>query len=586
MRRRTLLAATPAALATLATASSLTSAQAAQAGSPSADGLRTWVPTGDFASSSFVRVARAAPDPVPGDGGRKLALTAVRGGHVSGQLAVSGAAALKGLRARVTALAPESGGGKALAPGQVRVRYPAFVPDDRGGTVSDPLHEADGVDVAAGDAQPVWFTFTVPADTGAGTYKGRIVLSAQNVQQVAYDLTLTVAKVTLPPAAEQDFHLNVWFQPDTVAVAAGLTFWSSAHFDAMRPYLRDLAEHGQNVVNTVIAEDPWRVEWPDGSWRAQTEEPYHSPVDWTYDGETWSFDFTNWDRLVRAQLDAGIGPYIHAYGLLGFRRDFLVYTDTRTGETVDRTVEVGSAEWTDAWTAFLRAFESHVRERGWLDRTHLGFDERPASLMEPAVALLEKAAPDLAANGTAGAGSAEIDKFTYDLSLNYSDVDTWPQDLVDRRREEGKLTTFYTWANPAYPNTVTEAAPLGARVLPWQSAKNRFDGYLRWAYNSWPKDPYKDPSFLNRQGDEYLVYPGEHGPVSKIGWELFRDGQEDFALLDQLAERGGADNPVRREALDAVDPAATPGPEAHTKLLKARTAVIAELERLGGTGRK
>ena len=35
------------------------------------------------------------------------------------------------------------------------------------------------------------------------------------------------------------------------------------------------------------------------------------------------------------------------------------------------------------------------------------------------------------------------------------------------------------------------------------------DGFLRWAWNSWPEDPVRDGSFRGwRAGDTYLVYPG------------------------------------------------------------------------------
>ena len=38
------------------------------------------------------------------------------------------------------------------------------------------------------------------------------------------------------------------------------------------------------------------------------------------------------------------------------------------------------------------------------------------------------------------------------------------------------------------------------------------DGFLRWAANSWPHDPYRDASFGDwKAGDTYLVYPeGEY----------------------------------------------------------------------------
>ena len=548
---------------------------------PPADALSVWVPTGNFASSSFVRVAPAAPNPLPEETDRSLAIAAVRGGHASGQLAVASTADLQELRVNVGPLiAPGAGIGAIVD--AVQVRYPAYVPDQRVGLglTEDPLLEVDVVDVTAGRVQPVWFTLAVPADAKPGTYQSRIVIRAIGVKSVTYNLKVDVADVTLPPPAERNYHLDLWFQPDTIADQLGLELWSDEHFEAMEPYLRDLADHGQEVVNTAIAQDPWRIS-RGGVWSSQTYVPYNSLVDWSYDGQAWSFDFDNWDRFVEQSLAAGIGPYIHAFGLLGFRNNFLVYTDTRTGEFVDREVTVGSADWVDAWSAFLATFEDHVRDRGWLDVTYMAFDERPASQMQQAVSLGQQFAPELTGKGFAGAGSANTDPFMFDLSLNYSSVNSWPQDVIDRRREEGKLTTFYTWGEPLHPNTLTESPPIGARALSWRSAKSGLDGYLRWAYNSWPQDPYT-ASFQYRAGDEYMVYPGEDGPVSKIGWELFRDGQEDFALLDQLATLGGADHPVRLAALNSVDPGAAAGPASYTALLNARAMVVEALEELSG----
>ncbi|MFF0371776.1 glycoside hydrolase domain-containing protein [Micromonospora sp. NPDC005087] len=542
---------------------------------PPADALRTWVPTGDFASSSFERVPQVAPESLPTGNARQLSLATVRGGQASAQLAVASAQDLEKLRVQVGPLKPTGKGGAISK--AIQVRYPAYIPDDRGGMIADPLREVDRVDVPAGQAQPVWFTLAVPPDARPGTYRSRITVTAHRVKPIEYDLTVKIADVTLPPVAGRDFHLNLWFQPDTIADQAGLELWSDQHFKAIRPYLEDLASRGQRVINSAIAEDPWPVLWPDGQWRSQTYVPYHSAVDWFHDGEQWSFDFANWDRLVEEGMRAGIGPYIHAFGLLMFRGyQHVVYTDTRTGQRVDQEVSLGGAEWKDAWSAFLVAFEDHVRDRGWLDRTYLAFDERPASEMQVAIDLVREVAP-VFVDQIAIAGSASTDAFAQDLSLNYSDVDHWSQEMIDRRRAEGKKTTFYTWSNPAYPNTVTPAAPLGARVLSWLSAQRNLDGYLRWAYNSWPQDPYTDGSYRYRQGDEYLVYPGKDGPVSSIRWELFRDGQDDFALLDQLAERGGQDHPARVAALAGVEPAATPGPAAYQALLDARAAVVEAL---------
>lgn len=550
--------------------------------------VQAWIPTGDFASSSFVRVDRQAPELIPVDPNRQLELSAVAGGHVSAQLAVTGPHALKRMRATVSALVAP---GVGVLTGHVQTRYPEYISNGDGGVVADPLRDADWVNVPAGEVQPVWFTLEIPRNASAGTYQGHIVLDASQTRPIKYDLTVRVADVTLPDPMQRNFDLNMWFEPDAIADQLGVPLWSDQHFEALQPYLRDLAEHGQRVINTAAIEDPWPRRLSDGTWRAQTYVPYHSLVDWAYDGENWAFDFARWDRFVEEALAAGVGPRISVFGLVGFKgNNHLVYTDTRTDVLVDERLDLGGEQWTKAWSAFLVALENHARDHGWLDQTHLAFDERPATEMETAFALVKNVAPTLAAQKFAIAGDEGADAYAQDLSLNYSSVDSWSQDLIEQRRADGKLTTFYTWNEPVTPNTLIESPPFGARVLPWVGAQHNLDGYLRWSYNSWPKDPFTEPSFMSemfssnyRPGDEYIVYPGQTGPVSSIRWELFRDGQEDYALLDQLARAAGADNSTRQWALRQVQPDAYPDGEAYESLLSARAAVIAELERVAAT---
>ncbi len=68
-------------------------------------------------------------------------------------------------------------------------------------------------------------------------------------------------------------------------------------------------------------------------------------------------------------------------------------------------------------------------------------------------------------------------------------------------------------------------------MLPWLALQGGFDGFLRWSYNDWPDDPYQHPEFGSwPTGDVFLVYPGEHGPVSSLRWEQLREGIQDYTL--------------------------------------------------------
>lgn len=538
-----------------------------------------WVPSGAFESSSFVRVPRVGGQGPPLAADRTLRLQVPVAGRASAQLAVTAPHGAEDLDVSVSRL---RGPGGALPPDAVTVRYPQFIPDEvHGGVVADPLREAETVDVAAGRNQAAWLTVEVPAGTTPGAYTGRVVVRDADGEIGRWPLRVDVPDVTLRDMADRPFVLDLWAHPDAVADHVGVEPWSEAHWRSLRPYLKDLAEHGQRVVDVAITEDPWMVEH-EGEWRPQTWSHYRSTVEWFWDGSEFSFDYTVFDRYVEESRKAGIDGAIHAFAMLQFRGpELLNYTDTRTGERVREEVGLGDARYREAWTAFLRDFRAHLEAKGWFERTRLAFDERPAETMEVAFEVIAEADPAwsdkiaLAANSLAEADLTEF------VSFNYSFLDDVPDELIRQRRAAGKPTLFYTYYEPRLPNTVTASPPVSTRALGWVVEQRDLDGYLRWTYNSWPENVYRDPSFRYGQGDEYLVYPGDDGPVSSIRWEVFRDGQDDAEVLDLARAELGEDSAVLRAALDGVDADSPDGPDAWARLLRQRAAVT---DALGGHG--
>jgi hypothetical protein len=48
----------------------------------------------------------------------------------------------------------------------------------------------------------------------------------------------------------------------------------------------------------------------------------------------------------------------------------------------------------------------------------------------------------------------------------------------------------------------------------WYAAGKNFDGYLRWAYNSWPEKPLQDSRYGKwSAGDTYFIYPEARSSV-------------------------------------------------------------------------
>jgi len=130
----------------------------------------------------------------------------------------------------------------------------------------------------------------------------------------------------------------------------------------------------------------------------------------------------------------------------------------------------------------------------------------------------------------AGDYHAEIEK---DIDV-YCVASRWdfPAATLQRRRQEGKISTWYTCCTEPYPNGFTFSSPAEGVWMGWYTANKNLDGYLRWAYNSWTKDPLTDSRFTTwPAGDTYQVYPG---PLSSVRFEKLIEGAQDFEKIKQL----------------------------------------------------
>ncbi|TCP29618.1 uncharacterized protein DUF4091 [Scopulibacillus darangshiensis] len=517
-------------------------------------GLNTWIPSGNFEGSSLIKVPRF-PSDISGDiKDRDLKLSTVRNEQVSAQLAVASTKGIIDLRTSVCDLKSENG--DKISSKNVHVRYVGYVPvaesingapihsvagsgvsgDRHPDVVADPLINAAKIDVADHRAQPIWFTFNIPKSAKPGVYHGEVLLASGNDETITYNLTVDVKNAIMPDSKDYKFHLDVWMNPNAIATAYHVKPWQSEKFwHLIEVYFKDLASSGQKTITTPIIQNPWLVGW--NNWQPQTATGYDSMVKWKHDGENWDFDYSIFDRYVKTGLKAGVGPYITAYSLLVFRGpQRITYLDERTGKMIEKRTEVGSQFWTEAWTAFLQDFSAHLKKKGWLDKTYLAFDERPADIVSQVIDLIKNAAPEFL-DQTQMAGTQDVGLYAQNLSLGISDLTQVSGEWIDERHQKGKETTFYMWAGDTHPNTLTFSPSVESRMIGWIAAKWHLDGFLHWAYNDWTNDVFKEPVYAFTQGDEYFIYPDKNGPMSSIRWELLKEGIEDYELLQMVKEK-------------------------------------------------
>ena len=113
------------------------------------------------------------------------------------------------------------------------------------------------------------------------------------------------------------------------------------------------------------------------------------------------------------------------------------------------------------------------------------------------------------------------------------------------------VSTYYTCCAEKYPNTFIASDTDEGIWIGWYALAGNFDGYLRWAYNSWTKDPVNDARFVRwPAGDCYMVYPDG---CSSVRFERLVEGIQDYEKASLLRkEWKEAGDTVRLQALEAA----------------------------------
>ena len=341
--------------------------------------------------------------------------------------------------------------------------------------VADVLDIVKIRDIKARTTQPIWMNIWVPQSAKAGKYKGTLTVTGKNASPMELQIEVDVLNRTLPAPKDWAFHLDLWQNPYSVARYYQVPLWSKEHFDAMRPIMKMLANAGQRAITTSIMHKPWA---------GQTEDHFDSMITRIkkIDG-TWAYDYAVFDKWVEFMMnEIGIDDMISCYTMIPWALSFDYY-DEATNRVQFLNTKPGDAAYADYWGTFLKDFSRHLRD-------------------------------------------------LYYLSIPYGHK--FPEDVKAARDKAGQISTVYTCCAEAFPNTFTFSDPAEAAWTVLHAVAGGYDGYLRWAVNSWTTDPLRDSRFRTwAAGDTYSIYPG---PRSSIRFERLVEGIQDCEKIRILRE--------------------------------------------------
>jgi hypothetical protein len=383
---------------------------------------------------------------------------------------------------------------------------------------------------------------SIPENQPPGVYKGKIKLIYQDDSSKALNFSINIQDHVLPPPSDWEFHLDLWQNPFAVARFHKIPLWSQDHWELLKPLLTLLANAGQKCITTSIIPYPWGK---------QTYDPFESMIGWIHNSSgKWDYDYSVFDQYVQFAMNCGITGQINCYSMIPWGNQ-LKYFDEDSSKFIIRKVIPGSEEFEELWKPFLYDFRAHLKEMGWLDKTTLAMDERNMKEMKATIEFLKRIAPEFRIT-MAGHYFVDINPDLYDFSYNWRFIKENSKTVAEKRRKNKQITTYYVACGIPRPNNFSFSPPAESAYEGWFAAAMGFDGFLRWAYNSWVENPLMDTRFREwPAGDTYFVYPGAR---SSIRFERLREGIQDYEkiriLRNEFSVIGVPGNPEKLKELE------------------------------------
>ncbi len=488
------------------------------------------------AHNDLTRINWTGDITAPAEANNSIKMTGWRGERVNAQIAIKANQELQQLRFFTVDMSSESG----LIP--LKARFVKFT-KAKGIPTADIISNngTERITNPTGVNRTIWVSIDIPATAKAGLYKGQVFVEAQGQERQIIPVELDVQAQTLPAPKDWKIHLDLWQHAESIARWHDVELWSDEHFAVMKPLMKRLAEAGQKVITCSIIDE---------AWRGQTYDHYSSMVEWVKgeDGKMF-WDYTNFDKYVTFMMEEiGIKNQISCYTMVPWSNKVRVLNEA-TGDYEMMDCIPGQDSYDALWGDFIADFAKHIEEKGWSDITGIALDERPDYMTRAAKKVLDKHAPKFKIISSVNSPSGSSD-MVYDMSPALLHTDTITPELLAERKAAGKKTTFYVCCWPLKPNNFTNSPIEQSEWLGMFTAVNNLDGFLRWAYSSWNRNPFESTDFGTwESGDCFLVYPGNR---TSIRFEKMRDGFEEFEKLNILREQAKS-NPALAEKLKAFE---------------------------------
>lgn len=359
----------------------------------------------------------------------------------------------------------------------------------------DPLEEKKVFNVKANALQSIWIQVYAPEDVPAGKYTGTIILKSANSESKTVKIRVNV----------WDFSL-----PKQTSLRTAFGFYDYRLW-RMYPTKEGESEQDYNV----------RL--------SQLKKQYYLDMIRHRIMPIGNFDLDVDDDLNNLKLYLDNGLSVFAFGK---------YSGSHGNNWPKDPQELNQL------IGVYRDHANYLKENNLIEKAYLYSYDEPAygdPFVDEVTKMVHKADPQLK-NMVCMGSLSNPDKFPG----WGDDIDIWcirnvsyNEKLANQYREQGKEIWIYvSGPNPPFPTLVIDYPSMAYRIVPWMCWKYDIKGYLYWCLNFWEDNPWENPvNKWGQNGNGFLYYPGEDGPVGSIRLKVTRDGIEDYEYLHLLDKK-------------------------------------------------
>jgi len=460
-----------------------------------------------------------------------LKVFGIRGEIISGQFALKAKKDLKDVTVEVSGL-KNYAEGIALSKGAVAWNFVGSIPLSTNApnqpshvTVRpaparfpDYLMPDQQISMNKGMFQSVWLTISIPDNAGSGGFYGNVTVKCNEGEQ-SLPVYLKVYPFSMP--SERHLKVTEWYTTQNFEKLHGVEgTYSEAWFNMLRAYAENMAAHRQNIFQVSM----------------NSIDISLSSV-----GEL-TFDFLRFDQIAQVFWDTERMDYLETGFLAKFGEEAWFSTEILLKDFHVKSEETGeqiSMPGKDIIPDLLPAFESHLRRKGWLNKTLFHIHDEPTlrnvQAWRELSAYLHRYAPELIRMDAIETTSLFDDIEIAVPKLDY--LDAWYKTYKEAARNGTELW-FYTvgiYQANSYPNKTIDMPVMDNRIMHWLNYRFDLSGFLHWGWNYWTEDPYADVGM--HIGDGWHVYPVKEGVLNSLRWEQMRNGLQDYEYFWMLENK-------------------------------------------------